>query len=96
MNLINLEDPRCRLTKAPSLKSRFRRKGVSTVSNKRYGLRRLNVRVNSAIKLGDASKAKQKIISATEFDSRKAANQDTFEDSNVTVECNTSICLFLK
>jgi len=66
-------------------------KGVSTLSSKRYGLRRLNVRVNNAIKLDDASKAKLKIMSATEFDSRKAANHDTFEDSIVALSFETPV-----
>jgi hypothetical protein len=87
--LTNPEDSRCRLIKARSRKSRFRRKGVITVSNKKYGLRRLNVRVNSAIKFGDASKEKQKIMSAKEFDSRNAANQDAFEDSTMALVLNS-------
>jgi len=86
--LAELELPRWRLTRTLNLKSTFSRNGVNIVSNNRKGLRMLKVRVKRAINLGDANRAKQKMMSATELDSRKAAYQAILEDSTVEVAFN--------
>jgi hypothetical protein len=54
------------------------------------------VSVKSAINLDEMKKAKQNVISATELDSRNAANQATLGDSTVGITLDTFVILLPK